>query len=492
MTVQRLEPQGVDIMRPDVRTAPEAYRERLNDLFDTWARVRMRNQRLRNYYTQHVHVKNLGISIPPQLERVETVSGWCHKAVQAHAMRSIFDGYVFAGETDGGLERLVSANRLRSLYQQAVSSSLVYGVSFLSAMRGTGNQPAVKVRLFSANQACALWDKDADAIGCAVVLSNVDNDGNPSEFVAHFPNAVLTFERSGSNWECDVEGNLTGRPMVEPVIFDPDPDRPLGHSMLTPELTSIVDKAMRDVLRMEVGAEFFTAPQRYILGASEDLFSTSSTSDEDEGGEATAEPASDAAKLKAYYGALWAITRDESGELPQVGEFSAPGADNFTKVFENDAQRFSGATNVPLAQLGVLSNTYTSSDALGAANDPLILEVETMNRRNAESMEGLARLMMAVRDGVPVSELGEAAWTVQAYMRDPSKSTLAANADAWTKICGADNSLVGTDVMYEGIGFNQPTISRIRAEQGKANATAELGTIAGLLGGAQKAGNGGE
>lgn len=115
-----------------------------------------------------------------------------------------------------------------------------------------------------------------------------------------------------------------------------------------------------------------------------------------------------------------------------------------------------------------------------------------MNRRNAESMESLARLMMAVRDEVPVHELGGAAWDVQAYMRDPSKSTLAANADAWTKIASADNSLVGTDVMYEGIGFNQPTISRIRAEQGKANATAELGTIAELLGGAKRAQNGGE
>jgi hypothetical protein len=242
---------------------------------------------------------------------------------------------------------------------------------------------------------------------------------------------------------------------------------------------------------MEVGAEFFTAPQRYILGASENLFSAS-TGDAEADEETDAEPASDTAKLKAYYGALWAITRDESGELPQVGEFSAPGADNFTKVFENDAQRFSGATNVPLAQLGVLSNTYTSSDALGAANDPLILEVETMNRRNAETMENLARLMMAVRDKTPVSALGEAAWAVQAYMRDPSKSTLAANADAWTKIASADSSLVGTDVMYEGIGFNRPTISRIRAEQGKANATAELGTIAELLSGAQRAGNGGE
>lgn len=131
-------------------------------------------------------------------------------------------------------------------------------------------------------------------------------------------------------------------------------------------------------------------------------------------------------RFNAYIGSFIAINRDENGDLPQVGQFPAPTADNFTRVFENDAQRFSGATNVPLAQLGVLSNTYTSSDALGAANDPLILEVERINADNKETLEEVARMMMAVAGGVPLDGLTEQQRGVQAYFQDPSMPTIAA------------------------------------------------------------------
>lgn len=482
MTVVRTEPEGATYARPNPEAVPEAYRQDVADLFDTWAQVRGRNRLLRSYYVEHNAVKTLGISTPPSFERVQCVTGWCRKAVNAHAMRSVFEGYVFAGHEDASLSRVARQNDLPSLYQQAVASSLVYGVSFLSVMAGTGNQPAAKVRLFSANQAVAIWDKDAGRIACGLVLADVDRNGNPRKYVLHEPDAVVTFERFGTEWASAEEPNPYGAPLMVPLVNDPDPDRPFGHSMLTPELLGIVDKAMRDVLRMELGAEFFTFPQRYVLGATEGLFSVPS---EDEDGEETDEDAaaivSPQAKWDAYVGAIWAITRDENGDLPQVGQFTPSSAENFTAMFENDAQRFSGATNVPLAQLGVLSNNYTSSDALGAANDPLILEVETMNRRNAAAMEEVARMMMCAKDGCKPSELGERADTVQAYMRDPSKSTFAASADAWVKIGGADNSLVGTDVWYEGVGFSQATIDRIEANKGAADATAELGAIAELL-----------
>jgi hypothetical protein len=482
VTVVRTEPEGATYARPNPEAIPEAYRQDVADLFDTWAQVRGRNGLLRSYYVEHNAVKTLGISTPPSFERVQCVTGWCRKAVHAHAMRSVFEGYVFAGHEDASLSRVARQNDLPSLYQQAVASSLVYGVSFLSVMAGTGNQPAAKVRLFSANQAVAIWDKDAGRIACGLVLADVDRNGNPRKYVLHEPNAVVTFERFGTEWTSAEEPNPYGAPLMVPLVNDPDPDRPFGHSMLTPELLGIVDKAMRDVLRMELGAEFFTFPQRYVLGATEGLFSVPS---EDEDAEETGEDAeaivSPQAKWDAYVGAIWAITRDENGDLPQVGQFTPSSAENFTAMFENDAQRFSGATNVPLAQLGVLSNNYTSSDALGAANDPLILEVETMNRRNAAAMEEVARMMMCAKDGCKPSELGERADTVQAYMRDPSKSTFAASADAWVKIGGADNSLVGTDVWYEGVGFSQATIDRIEANKGKADATAELGAIAELL-----------
>lgn len=489
--------------RPLMDEVPEEYRQPLNDLFDTWSSVRSRNKLLREYYEMKGSVRNLGISIPDGFEdmyqKLECATGWCHKAVHAHAMRSVFDGFVFEGESDPELDALVRDNRMRSLYQQVCASSLVYGVAAVTVMKGRAGQPAVKVRAHSANQFCALWDKDEERIACGIVLSDVDRDGLPRRYVAHFPYAVLTLERIGPaklpdgqysgqvRWSCDVEPHLMGRPLMELFAHDPDIDRPLGHSMITPELMGIVDKAMRDVMRMDVGGEFYTFPQRYILGAAKDLFSAPAPEgveiDEDgdpvdADGNKIELPQSPVAKFQAYMGALMAITRDENGDIPTVGQFSPTSADNFTMAFENDAQRFSGATNVPLAQLGVLSNTYTSSDALNATNDPLVLEVETMNRRNAEAMEQVARMMMAVRDDAGLDELTDRQRSVQAHFADPSKPTVASRMDAWTKFAATDPSIVGTRVFYEGIGLDQPTIDRLMSEKEKSATTSTLDQIA--------------
>jgi len=491
---------GADLVRPDLDAVPQAYRARVEDLFDTWSGVSGRNRVLSSYYDMKSRVKLLGISIPAdeRFSKLNCVTGWCSKAVHAHVNRSTFDGYVFGGEGDPGLDRLVRENRLRSVYKQALTGALVHGVSAITVMRGGPGQPAVKVRAHSATQFSVLWGKDEGRISCGIVLSDVDREGRASRYTAHFPDAVLTLYRVDEDWLCEVEPHPMGRPMMEVICHDPDLDRPLGHSMLTPELLGIVDKAMRDIMRMEVGAEFFTFPQRYAIGVAEELFGrevpkeeAEADGEEEAGTDADADGGDDqepkyvsdpVKKLQAYIGSIWAITRDENGDVPTVGQFSPTSAENFTAMFENDAQRFSGATNVPIGQLGVLSNNYTSSDALGAANDPLILEVEAMNLRNAEVMEEVARMIMAVEGGIPLSSLPEERAAVQAYMSDPSAPTIAARADAWTKIAGADKGLIGTRVWYEGLGLHQATINRIISERGQASSTAALNAIADKLG----------
>lgn len=457
---------------PTADAIPEEYGARLQDLFDTWHAVRGRNARLTAYYEMSLRVKDLGVSIPPQLRDVNSVVGWAKKAVDVRAVRSDFDGFVFQGKNNAELDLLVKRNGLRGKYAMACRSMLIHGVSTMTVMRGAGNQPAAKVRTFSANQSCVLWDKDEEDIACGIVCAGVDGEGVATKYVCHFPEAVVTFEKFGSVWETAIDPNPLGVPLMVALRHDPDTDKPLGHSVITPELMGIVDKAMRDVLRMEVGAEFFTAPQRYILGAAEDLFSAG------EDGEGNPLPASESAKFKAYIGSYLALTRDENGEIPSVGQFHAGDADNFIKVFENDAQRFSGASNVPIGQLGVLSNNYTSSDALGAANDPLILDVQMINRHNEGAMERVGELMMAVSQNKRLDQLDEHERSITVNFTDPSQPTLSARADAWTKLAAVDKSLVGTRVWYEGMGFSKATIDRIMAEGDRQTVIGALAKIA--------------
>ncbi len=462
--------------RPSEKDMPEDYRERLVGLFETWDAVRARNRRLSAYYNMKNELKDLGISIPKDLLSVNCVVGWCKKAVDAMAVRSMFDGYSFDGAENGVLSRLVTENRMRSLVQRATASSLVHGPAILTVMRGRDGQPAAKVRATSANQGAVLWDKDDERIGCGIVLNDVDDRGNAIRYTAHFPEAVLTIKLgSDGKWDCEPEENPLGRPMMEVLAYDADLDRPLGHSLLTPEILGIVDKAMRDVLRMEVGAEFFTFPQRYILGAASDLFSTKVDEGDEDGGEEEVDPQNyvpdERKKVLAYLGAILAITRDEDGNIPTVGEFHPSSAENFTVVFENDAQRFSGATNVPLAQLGVLSSNYTSSDALNAANDPLVLAVETMNRQYSDPLASIGAMMLQVA-GEHVDKMPQVVW------RDPSMPTISARADAWTKLGSVDPSIVGTRLYYEQIGLSQEKIERLEREKRQNGAIASLNSIA--------------
>ena len=479
--------------RPDLDVVPARYREHVVDLFDTWAAVRARNAALRSYVEMKQATKDLGISIPPDLVKVNTVVGWADKAMRVRAVRSKFQGFVFEGEQDRRLDALVRRNRLASKYSMAVRGALTYGCAAMTVMRGaTRRQPPVMVRGFSANQCVMLWDKDEDAIGCGLAVVGVDREGVASRYVLHEPDAVVTLWRDDDDyaWECLVEPHPMGRPLMVPLVHDADDDRPLGHSVITPEVMGIIDKAMRDVLRMEVGAEFFTAPQRYILGADPDLFgydqvrdAVEGDADDEDDAPEPQRPVDPRKMMRAYLGAILALTRDTNGELPQVGQFAPGDAGNFIAVFENDAQRFSGATNVPLGQLGVLSNTYTSSDALGAANDPLILDVEALNVRMGESMEEVARLMMALDAGVGYDRLDDRQMGVIAQFADPAQPTISATADAWTKIGAADQSLVGTRVWYEGLGLSKATIDRIMAAREQQTTTAMLGEIAQLVGG---------
>ena len=478
---------------PPLENVDEPYKSKLDVLFRRWGDVLARNARLSRYYDMKNALKELGISIPEGFINVNCVVGWCKKAVDAHAVRSVFDGFVFEGKKDETLDELVRRNRLRSLVSQLGRSQRVHGIAFATAMRGAEGQPKAKARVYSANQACGLWNKDENRLDCGIVLVDVDDKGNATKYVAHFDDKVITFTRDGSAWEVSYEDNPLGQPMMVAFPFDPDLDRPMGHSLITPEVMGITDKAMRDVLRMEVGAEFFTFPQRYMLGVAEDLFGGVAKDDGDGEGDggnedidatepANAPVSTDIAKFKAYMGAIFAVSRDENGDIPQVGEFSASPAANFTAVFENDAQRFSGATNVPLAQLGVLSNNYTSSDALGAANDPLILSVEDTNRINGEALEQLALMMMAIANNTTMDGLTPEQKSVQASWKDPSMPTIAARADAWSKLAGVDKEIVGTRVYYEGVGLPQATIDRLEDEKEQRSALVQLGAIVESLG----------
>ena len=89
--------------------------------------------------------------------------------------------------------------------------------------------------------------------------------------------------------------------------------------------------------------------------------------------------------------------------------------------------------------------------------------------------------MLAIDRGIAYDELPDREMGIMAQFMDPAQPTISATAYAWTKIGGADNSLIGTRVWYEGLGLSKVTIDRIMAARSQADSITMLNGIAEAL-----------
>lgn len=458
--------------RPDGKCVPQERRDDVDDLFQTWDAVRPRNLELRKYYTQHNEL--VGISNPKADDvddvTVEEVVGWAKEAVDSLAMRSILDGFLFEGEEDKEFSRLVRANALDSvLYPQACVSALTYGVGWFTVMRGNRTQPKAFVRCFSGEQAAGIWDKDECRLKCGAVLNDVDREGRARKYTFFWPDEVIVFERHGETWDHTSHRSDMGTPLMVPMVFQPDADRPLGHSRITPEIMRTIDRATRQLRNLDIGCESYVWPQRWMMGVDEDLFE-----EKNDDGEVVKVNKS---RREVYGGKILALTRDLEGNVPNVGEFSQADVSPIIRAYEQAAQQMSGATHVPVNELGVLSSNYTSSEALQASTKALCLDVELMNRQNARTLEQVALMMMAISENKRIDELTDVQRTVMANFRDPSMPTAAAMADANMKIASMDESYRGSRSFYRHSGWSEAEIDRFFAEKRRTSAIQSLVAI---------------
>src|SRR5690606_3356556 len=98
-----------------------------------------------------------------------------------------------------------------------------------------------------------------------------------------------------------------------------------GVSEITPEVRSMTDACVRTMLGMEVAREFYSTPQRDLLGATQEMF-------QDAGGSALT-------AWETYMGSVWAIERDEEGNTADsVGQFTPYDPSVYTKIIDQYSQ----------------------------------------------------------------------------------------------------------------------------------------------------------
>lgn len=434
----------------------------MDQLLNQWAQKRHRNMLRSLYYDGKNALRDLGISIPPQLRTMEAVLGWPAKAVGVLAARCNFDGFVMPGQDQDpfDLAGMFVDNDMDVELPQALTSSLIHAASFLTITPGdtSAGEPDVLLLARSAKFGTGLWDRRRRSMRAALSIVDMDETGYPVELVMYQPDKVSTFTRmQPGRWVVDVRPNRTGRVWVEPLVYRPELDRPFGHSRISRAVMSLTDSAIRTIVRSEVAAEFFNTPQRYLLGADEGAF------------------ASDAERWKAVMGRFLAISRDEEGEVPEIGQFAQQSMQPHMDQLRGWASLFAGETGVPVSSLGIVQDNPSSAEAIYAAKEDLVIEAGSANRVWGAALRRAATTAVMLRDGLsePPAEMR----AVQAKWRNPATPSVVSASDALVKQVSAIPWIADSDVALESLGYDQATITRLRADKRRSQGSANLAAL---------------
>lgn len=430
---------------------------------------RHRNELRRRYYDGLNVLKDLGISIPPSLRSVEVVAGWPAKAVDAMSRRTVLEGF---DTTQGGQEvkslvgQIWEDNRLDAEAPAAHTSALMHSCSFGFVTQGDqeASEPAALITAQSAENATGDWDRRRRCLGNGLSIINVDaKSGQPTLMNLYTPNRVevMRLVRPGL-YDVETIDHTMGVP-VELLPFRASLERPFGRSRITRAVMYHTDSAMRTMLRSEVGAEFYNAPQRYALGADEEAFV-------DKDGNPV--PA-----WSVMLGRLLTLSRDEDGNLPQVGQFAQQTMQPNIEQLRSIAMMFAGETSLPAGSLGIIQDNPESADAIRARNEDLGMEIEHWQK----SALGPAWRRLMLR-AVAMSTDSPAALAEARSLRSVwgswSAPSEVSRAQASLARVQAVPRLAETDVELSRMGYTPQEIESMRAqwarEASRANLTAIL------------------
>ncbi|MFJ4925275.1 phage portal protein [Streptomyces sp. NPDC088736] len=431
------------------------------------------------YFNGEQLVRDLGISIPSQLKGLHTVIGWPRVGVESLEERLDLEAFRWADGADStDLEEIADANDLFDESSLAHLDALVYGREYLAVGSGDcgGDCPPL-ITVESPLDMTLLWDARL-RMGTAALRECAADDfveSGPEErmIVLYLPDQTVTaVPNTSGGWEVverDMH-NLGVVPVVRLANRQRTADR-VGKSEITNDVMSITDAACRRLMGIEVAAEFFGAPQRYILGASESAFQDA---------EGNAKSA-----WETYIGRVLALERDEDGNVPDVGQFPAHDPSGQTKIVDLYARIMSSQFGLPPHMLGYTTDNPASADAIRSTEAKLVKKSERRIRRLGRGWQDAMRLALWVRDGEPPDKTRR----IETVWRNPATPTIAAQVDATVKLVNEGILPADSDVTLEMAGLTESQRKRVRADRqrsaGRAGSTALMDRLAELGSGVQ-------
>ena len=454
---------NIDINPGIVAGLTLAERRDLEDLLKIYQSHETQNVEKNRYYEGRIRLGevNLGIALPHGMRGLEIGCAWGAKTVDVLAARSMFDGFVGQnGEAVDELTNIVQANNLIAGYSKAARDELKLGCAFATISKDSAI--GAKIRFYSPAAAAAKWDGDKGRIASGFTVVSVANDevGFPQAWLLYYftDTAVIVLKRMAQNaWVAERHPHSMGRPLMEPLVWNATSDKPLGRSRLKGPIRNLIKGYVRTMANATIALEFSTAPQKYILGVTDEQYDALIND-----------------KFKQYVGSIIAATTNpETGEKPTFGQLQQGTLAPHTEMLRDLATQFSAATGLPIHETGVVNDANpTSSDAIESQTKTLVGMAEELNAGNGEALRTVALMALAVKRDVALSDIPPEDRDIVAHFKNPAMPSIAATADAALKIASSRPGFAQTDDYLAMQGFDQATIRRIKAQEHRARGIA--------------------
>lgn len=339
-----------------------------NKLISTFYRTDLR---FKQYAMKHEELQ-VGITIPLQLrQQYLSVLGWCTKSVDSLADRLVFREFE---NDDFNVNEIFRQNNPDIFFDSVILSSLIASCSFVYISKGDEGIPRLQV--IEATNATGVIDPITGLLTEGYAILKRDDFGK-AVIEAYFTDSETVIIDSNSK-ETTIIPNPTGIPLLVPVIHAADSVRPFGRSRITRSGMYYQKLAKRTLERADVTAEFYSFPQKYILGM-----------------DADAEPLE---TWKATISSMLQITAGENGEKPTVGQFTTPSMSPFTEQLRTAAALFAGETGLTLDDLGFVSDNPSSVEAIKASHENLRLAGRKAQRSLGSGLLNVAYIAACLRD----------------------------------------------------------------------------------------------
>lgn len=449
----------------------EREREMLRQLMNVYENAEQKNRLKERYYNGKIRLNevNLGIALPEGMRGLEIGCAWGAKAVDVLASRSMFDGFVGEnGEEVDELTRIVQRNNLIAEYPKACRDELKIGCSFATLSSEDDN--TCRIRFHSTSSAAAVWDGEKGRIAYGMAVIGSENyRGNTDEWYATLIRLdtdeavwILRKKDGTEEWTATAIPHKMGRPLMEPLIYNSTTGKPFGQSRIKEPVRRLIQGYVRTIANATIGLEFSTAPQKYLLGVTDDQYDAVVNQ-----------------KFKQYVGSIITSTvNPETGEKPSFGQLQQGNISPHVEMLRILATQFSAATGLTVTDTGVVNDANpTSSDAILAQSQTLVLMAEQLNTGNGDALKNIALMAMAIENDTNIEGLTDTQKSIVAHFKNPAMPSVAVTADAAIKIASARQGFADTDTFLEMIGFDQADIRRIKAQEQRARGLAVLEEI---------------